>query len=339
MHGNGRRWALALAALASVAGFGPAGAARAGDAEEMRALRAEVAEEREAVARERQALAREREALAEQRRRVDDALLRIEDVEASDARAAAAATAGGPAVGAAPGEYEGPRLEIYGFAMLDAIYDFNRVDPDWSSSLRPSRIPVNCPGDAGCGNDGETIFSVKQSRFGFKGYFPTRLGELKTIFEFELYGTGADAGQTTFRLRHAWGELGQIGAGQTWSVFMDPDVFPNTIEYWGPPGMVFFRNPQIRWTPTPFEDERWHVTVALESPGSAFDEGKALESDPNLLVNSWNSYPDLTSQLRFQDEWGHVQASAIVRGLGVRGHERLGREVQVAPRRLGHQPG
>ena len=30
---------------------------------------------------------------------------------------------------------------------------------------------------------------------------------------------------------------------------MDPDVFPNSIEYWGPTGMVFFRNVQVRWMP------------------------------------------------------------------------------------------
>jgi len=30
---------------------------------------------------------------------------------------------------------------------------------------------------------------------------------------------------------------------------MDIDVFPNTIDYWGPSGMVFYRNVQMRWTP------------------------------------------------------------------------------------------
>ncbi len=40
-------------------------------------------------------------------------------------------------------------------------------------------------------------------------------------------------GQTTIRLRHAYGELGQFLAGQTNSLFMDIDVFPNTIDYWG----------------------------------------------------------------------------------------------------------
>ena len=105
----------------------------------------------------------------------------------------------------------------------------------------------------------------------FKGFMPTSLGELKTIFEFELFGTGVDAGQTTFRLRHAWGELGQIGAGQTWSPFMDPDVFPNSIEYWGPNGMVFFRNVQFRWTPWQKGDSNF--MIALERPGASADQG------------------------------------------------------------------
>ena len=30
---------------------------------------------------------------------------------------------------------------------------------------------------------------------------------------------------------------------------MDIDVFPNTLEYWGPNGMVFFRNVQVRYMP------------------------------------------------------------------------------------------
>jgi len=37
------------------------------------------------------------------------------------------------------------------------------------------------------------------------------------VFEFELFGTGVDEGQTTFRLRHAYGEFGHFLAGQTWS--------------------------------------------------------------------------------------------------------------------------
>src|SRR5262245_64228023 len=93
---------------------------------------------------------------------------------------------------------------------------------------------------------------------------------MKTTFEFELFGTGVDAGQTTFRLRHAYGELGSVGAGQTWSPFMDPDEFPNSVEYWGPNGMVFFRNVQVRWMPVMGETQ---ITLAAERPGASAEQG------------------------------------------------------------------
>ena len=64
------------------------------------------------------------------------------------------------------------------------------------------------------GEDNNTFAGVRQSRLGVRSTAPTALGDLKTIFEFELFGTGVDEGQTTFRLRHAWGELGRLGAGQ-----------------------------------------------------------------------------------------------------------------------------
>ena len=51
---------------------------------------------------------------------------------------------------------------------------------------------------------------------------------------------------------------------------MDPDVFPNSVEYWGPNGMVFFRNVQLRWTPMQGKNE---FMVALERPGASADGG------------------------------------------------------------------
>ena len=207
-----------------------------------------------------------------------------------------------------------PRLEIYGFVQMDAIYDFDRSDPQWTAALRPSKIPVTCPGDPGCGRDGETTMSVRQSRLGFNGFIPTDMGELKTKFEFDMFGVGPDAGKTTIRLRHAYGEVGQFLAGQTNSLFMDGDVFPNTIEYWGPTGMIFFRNVQARWT---FLNQGGtKAAVALEAPGSAIDAGQTVTIDPSLNVNSWNKYPDITGQFRRDAAWGHFQVAGILRSLG-----------------------
>ena len=55
-----------------------------------------------------------------------------------------------------------------------------------------------------------------------------------------------------------------FGVGQTYSKFMDIDVFPNTIDYWGPRGMVFLRNPQLRVTP--FSRDGMTVAISLEAP-------------------------------------------------------------------------
>src|SRR3982075_2659793 len=159
-------------------------------------------------------------------------------------------------------------IDIYGFVMLDSGYDFKQENPNWFDVLRPTQLP-SFKGEFA--PDGNVFAGVRQSRFGVKSSTPTAFGDLNTIFEFELFGTGVDAGQTTFRLRHAYGELGQFGAGQTWSPFMDIDVFPNSLEYWGPNGMVFFRNLQFRWMP--IRSDRLRLTFAVQRPGASADGG------------------------------------------------------------------
>jgi len=167
----------------------------------------------------------------------------------------------------APTPEHGTAVDLYGFVMLDSGYDFATNNPDWFDVVRPTKLNA-FPGEFA--PDGKVWFGVRQTRFGIKTSTPTPLGDLKTHFEFELFGTGVDAGQTTFRLRHAYGELGAFGAGQTWSPFMDIDVFPNSLEYWGPNGMVFYRNVQVRWMPQGGQDEshdRGRATWGLSRPG------------------------------------------------------------------------
>ena len=198
-------------------------------------------------------------------------------------------------------------FEVYGFAMLDAGYQFKQNDPDWFDVVRPTKLPSFSNEFAPNGN---TYFGVRQSRLGVRSSTPTKYGELKTQFEFELFGTGADAGQTTFRLRHAWGELGQFGAGQQNSTFMDGDVFPNTIEYWGPPGMVLFRNVQFRWMPL---KGRNAVSIALERPGASADQGRFVDRIELQGVRGHFNLPDLTANFRWTRDWGHFQVAGLLK--------------------------
>ncbi|MFC4313689.1 DcaP family trimeric outer membrane transporter [Steroidobacter flavus] len=198
-------------------------------------------------------------------------------------------------------------MDVYGFAMLDMGYQSKQNDPDWFDVVRPTKLPSF---KDEFGADENWFSGVRQSRLGVKTSTPTGLGDLKTIFEFELFGTGVDAGQTTFRLRHAYGELGHFGAGQTWSPFMDIDVFPNSIEYWGPNGMVFFRNVQLRWMPIQGDTR---LTFALERPGASADQGNYSDRIELQNISPHFPYPDVSGEFRLGRDWGYVEIAGIVR--------------------------
>ena len=228
------------------------------------------------------------------------------------------AQGGAPTPGIEVEAEAGPSLEMYGFVMVDAIHDFQRIDPDWDDAFRPSKIPTT---EGQFGGDGQSSVSVKQSRFGIKGSMPTGEGNtpLTFKFDFDLFGTGDNAGQTTFRLQNAYGEWGSLLAGQTDTLFMDIDVFPNTIDYWGPPGMVFYRNVQIRWTP--FRTDNSHFAIAIERPGNDIDGGnvRLIEGFEDAEIQNDEELPDLTAQWRIGGDWGHFQAGGILRRVGFEG--------------------
>lgn len=205
-----------------------------------------------------------------------------------------------------------PTFQIYGFAQLDYIQDFNRVFPLANTTLRPTRIPTV---DGLYGADGEAILSVQQSRFGVDGAFPVGGNSVNTKFEIDLFGVGDDEGQTTIRLRHAYGEYGNFLAGQTHSLFMDIQVFPNIIDYWGPNGMVFLRNPQIRWTPI---RGKHTLAIAIENPTNDIDVGRfsRVIDALGLEIGTVSRAPDVTMRYRLSGDRGHIQAAGIIRQEG-----------------------
>jgi len=199
-------------------------------------------------------------------------------------------------------------LEIYGFGQLDAIPDFKQNDPNWYDVVRPSKLPSF---KDEFGKDGRFYMSVRQSRFGVKGEVPTDQGPVKAQFEFDLFGVGADKGLTTIRLRHAFGEWKGIGAGQTNSQFMDIDVFPNILDYWGPNGMLFFRNVQLYYRV--INDAKNQVTVAIENPGASGDQGTAADRIELSNIKARYPLPDFTGSYRMGGSKGHVKVAGVIR--------------------------
>ena len=200
-----------------------------------------------------------------------------------------------------------PSFEIYGQIMTDVGYNFNQVNPLYYDVMRPTQLPAY---KNEYGTDGNTYFSVRQSSLGFKSYTDTKFGELKARFDFDLFGVGPNAGQTTFHMLYAWVELGKLGVGHNWSMFCDFDGFPNTVEYWGPVGMSLCKNVQIRYIPLQGETR---LAFALERPGSSADEGIYRDRIELTDVKPKFNLPDFSSEFRITRNWGYAELAGIVR--------------------------
>src|SRR5690242_19109438 len=86
-----------------------------------------------------------------------------------------------------------PRLEVYGYAMLDLGYDFDQLgDPRWQDVVRPTKLPSFSDQ---FGKDGRWFEGARQSRLGVAWALPTDHGDVYTKLEFDLFGVGNDAGQ------------------------------------------------------------------------------------------------------------------------------------------------
>src|ERR1043165_5752379 len=194
--------------------------------------------------------------------------------------------------------------------MVDAGYNFNSIDPNWFDVMRPSKLPSY---KNEYGPDGNVFFSVRQTKLGVRSNTPTRLGELKTQFDFDLVGFGKDVGQTTIHVVNAYGQLGKIGAGQTPSVFMDMDVFPIVNDYWGPLSRVFFLNIQLRYVAIEKQNER--LIFGLERPGATADGGDYTNSIELQHVKPVLRLPNITAHYRRTWEWGHIQIAGIAKSI------------------------
>jgi hypothetical protein len=200
-----------------------------------------------------------------------------------------------------------PSFEIYGQIMTDIGYNFNQINPLYFDVMRPTQLPAY---KNEYGTDGNSYFSVRQSSLGFKSYSDTKFGELRTRFDFDLFGVGPNAGQTTFHILYAWVEMGKFAVGHNWSLFCDFDGFPNIIEYWGPSGMSLCKNVQFRYMPL---QGKTRLVFAIERPGASADEGIYRDRIELTDVKPKFNLPDFSGELRISKNRGYIELAGVVR--------------------------
>jgi hypothetical protein len=109
-----------------------------------------------------------------------------------------------------------------------------------------------------------------------------------------------------------YGQWGVFGGGQLESPFMDLDVFPNILDYWGPNGMLFFRNVQLFYEPLN-EPNGTRAIIALERPGASGDAGVVADRVELQNILARFPVPDISGTYRYAGNWGYAKIGAILR--------------------------
>lgn len=217
-----------------------------------------------------------------------------------------------------PGKFTNTKYKWYGMVRVDAIFDFNPIGA--TDSFATSSIPVPQ------GRGQNVSLTPRYTRLGFDTETPWEAMDwkIKTRLEVDFFnGNQSGAfGSFPLRLRFAWVDFGPFLIGQSASLFMDYDAFPNVVDYQGPPGMVLMRQP-IAAVRFPL-GEKFKISAGMEQPYSDIQwfEGGGWVVNPGTgnittpgVGRNIQDMPDFTGNLRYTGDYGHVQLAGIARKL------------------------
>jgi len=188
----------------------------------------------------------------------------------------------------------------------DATYDTRDSGND--DRFATADIPVD--GDPTKGGAGVFNINAKGSQLRVDVRAPDVAGSPRFYYENDFFGSGG--GEFPYRVRHLYGKIYNVIVGQTFSIFEDPDAWPDTVDYEGPNAAVFARRPLLRYE-QPITGE-WHLNFGIEQPNSEID----TSIDPDATGK--NRAPDGGFNVRWEkSDFGHVQFASIFRDIGVRG--------------------
>ncbi len=238
------------------------------------------------------------------RAEIDSLRTQLERLEAEHKRMAMERKEAAPVVaGDQPGTWKLPgsdtSISFSGYVKADLAFDFkgaqgNAFDPT-AIALKNTR-----PGEKN-GNFGLT---ARQSRFRFDSRTPTEYGALRTRIETDFYGGG-----NVLRLRHAYGQLGPVLAGQTWSLFGDEDTSASTVDFNGPAGGYSgTRRAQIRYS----QDVGGGVTAQI---GIESGSGTILDAESTETLDRRSRTPNFVGALRYRGGWGAANLTSVLQKL------------------------
>jgi len=103
---------------------------------------------------------------------------------------------------------------------------------------------------------------------------------MRGFIEGDFAGTG-----NTFRLRHAYGQYGDLLVGQTWSNMVDLKAVPEELDFEGLNAKIQLRQTQIRYTK--IWQNGWNLAASAEDPSPEITGAEGVSLVPDLLVKTY----------------------------------------------------
>ncbi len=197
-----------------------------------------------------------------------------------------------------------------------AFIKFNakvRLDSTWDNQnsgnrdrFTPATIPVE--GQPNRGGGSQFYMNARGSSLSVDVRAPDVAGDPRFYYNNDFFAGGVNSGMG-YRVKHLYGQFYNITAGHTYSVFEDPDVWPDTVDFEGPNSMIFARQPTVRYL-LPL-NEHWQINFGVQQPASEVDNTGLAD------VSSADHAPDGGFNIRWEDsKVGHFQFATILRQVG-----------------------
>ncbi|KCZ52656.1 DcaP family trimeric outer membrane transporter [Hyphomonas pacifica] len=212
-------------------------------------------------------------------------------------------------------QVEAPSPKVDGFLVGDTTLKFGGfIDADvhvtslsdgaitGSSIARDFYIPGSTP--IGGSETTFTDFTAEPSRFFLAASRPVGDKTLSAHIEMDFLGSGQGnelvSNSYSPRLRRAFMTYGNWLVGQEWSTFQNTSAIPESASFLIlPDGMIFVRQPQIRYT-----SGNW--MFAVENPNTTTLNAGAR--DENLI-------PDVVARYNLSGDFGNISFAGIARQL------------------------
>jgi hypothetical protein len=192
-------------------------------------------------------------------------------------------------------------LRINGMIKTDVMFDPRPAGV--ADSFIPSTIPI--PQVSSTNNFNA---NVRDSRLSADFRIPvSNIGTARTFIQFDFFGGN---GANTPRLRHFYAQLHNILVGQTNTLFMDPDAWPDILDFQGPTSGLLARIPQVRFS-FPL-GKGFSGAVSVEQPSS--DISFSVNGSPAVPITP---APNGGLRVRYENDRGHLYFSSILRELAV----------------------